>query len=122
MRRVYEIIQDELKEEYINKEKLSIVISTYDPCFLITTTKEVFGVVRMQTDDILILGSEKFLVLEEDELNKAKLSAKPKEALSPETLLIFNGCVLTQQGDMVELRQKEQGKKLQTINEKGENL
>ena len=82
---------------------------------------EVFGVVGMQTDDTLILGSEKFSVLEEDELNKAKLSAKPKEALSPETPLIFNGCVLTQQGDIVELRQKEQGKKLQPINEKGEN-
>ena len=73
-----------------------MVMSTYDPYFLITTTKEVFSVVRMQTDDTLILGSKKFSVLEEDELNKAKLSAKPKEALLPETLLIFNRCVLTQ--------------------------
>src|SRR5438270_5437735 len=118
------MLKDPASVFYYNKrykKKLSIVTSTYNPCFLIATTKEVFGVIGMQTDDTLILGSKKFSVLEKDELNKAKLSAKPKEALSPETPLIFNGCVLTQQGDMVELRQKEQGKKLQTINEKGEN-
>jgi len=76
------------------KEKLSIITSTYDPCFLITT-KEVFGLVGMQTDDILILALEEFSALEDDELSKAKFLVKPKEALTPETLLIFNGCVLT---------------------------
>src|SRR4029077_16149598 len=92
-----------------HKEKLSMITSTYDPCFLITTSPDVFGIVGMQTDDTLILGSEKFSTLEENELTKAKLSAKPKEALSPEAPLIFNGCVLIQQGDSVELRQKDQG-------------
>ena len=49
----------------------------------------------MQTDDTLIIGSKRFLVIEEDELNKAKLNIKPKEALLPKILLIFNRCVLT---------------------------
>ena len=72
-----------------------MVTSTYNPCFLITTTKEVFGIIRIQTDNTLILGSKIFLVLKENKLNKAKLSTKPKEALLPKTLLIFNRCILT---------------------------
>ena len=48
----------------------------------------------MQTDDIFILTSEEFLVLEDDEFYKAKLLVKLKEALAPETPLIFNRCVL----------------------------
>jgi hypothetical protein len=95
--------------------------STYDPCLLIITTKTAFGVVGMQTDDTLILGSKEFDTIEDEELTRAKFSAKPKELLSPETPLIFNGCILTQkEGDAVELRQKEQGKKLKTVNSKAE--
>ena len=48
----------------------------------------------MQTNNILILALKEFLVLEDDELNKAKLFIKFKEALVLETPLIFNGCVL----------------------------
>jgi hypothetical protein len=75
------------------KEKLSIIISTYDPCFLITT-KEVFGLIEMQTDNTLIIASEEFSVLENDELSKVKFFIKPKKALALKTPLIFNGCVL----------------------------
>ena len=32
-------------------EKLLMTTSTYDPCFLVTRTKDQFGVVGMQTDD-----------------------------------------------------------------------
>ena len=48
----------------------------------------------MQTDNILILTSEEFLVLKDNKLSKAKLFIKLKEALAPKTPLIFNGCVL----------------------------
>ena len=48
----------------------------------------------MQTDNILILVLEEFLVLENDKLSKAKFLIKLKEALAPETPLIFNRCVL----------------------------
>ncbi len=105
-----------------HKEKLSMVTSTYDPCLLITTTENAFGIVGMQTDDTLILGSEEFSILENDELTKANLSAKPKEVLCSNTPLIFNGCILTQHEDVVELHQKEQAKKLKLVDAKSENF
>ena len=48
----------------------------------------------MQTDNILIIVLEEFLVLEDNKLSKAKFLIKLKEALAPETLLIFNGYIL----------------------------
>ena len=77
-----------------------MVISTYNPYFLITT-KEVFGLIGMQTDNTLILALEEFLVLEDNKLSKAKFLIKPKEALVLETLLIFNRCILIQYKDTV---------------------
>jgi hypothetical protein len=91
-------------------------MSTYNPCFLITITKAVFGVVGIQTDNTLILGSKEFDTIKDKELTKAKFSAKPKELLSLDTLLIFNSCILTQKEADIELRQKEQGRKLKTVN------
>jgi hypothetical protein len=105
-----------------HQEKLFMVTSTYDPCLLITTTENAFGIVGMQTDDTLILGSEEFSILENDELTKANLSAKPKEVLCSNTPLIFNGCILTQHEDAMELRQKEQAKKLKLVDAKSENF
>jgi hypothetical protein len=83
---------------------------------LITITKTAFGVVRIQTDNILILKSKEFNTIEKEELTKAKFSAIPKELLSSETLLIFNGCILTQKKGDIELQQKKQGRKLKTVN------
>jgi hypothetical protein len=88
---------------------------------LITTTKGAFSIVGIQINNILILGSKEFDTIEEEELTKAKFSAKPKELLSLETLLIFNGCILTQKEEDIELRQKEQGKKLKTVNSKAKD-
>jgi hypothetical protein len=105
-----------------HKEKLSMVTSSYDPCLLITTEKETFGVVGMQTDDTLFLGSEEFATLEENELQKANFSAKLRNELSLTSDLIFNRCVLTQASDdIMTLLQKNQGKKLQLVNAKDTN-
>ena len=71
-----------------------MITSIYNPCFLIITKKEVFSLIGMQTDDILILALEEFSVLKDNEFNKAKFLIKLKEALAPETPLIFNKCVL----------------------------
>jgi hypothetical protein len=102
-----------------HREKLLMTTSSYDPCLLITTQKGAFGVVGMQTDDTLILGSEEFATLENEELQKAQFSAKPRDELSRTTKLIFNGCVLTQNSDdTMTLRQKDQGKKLRLIHTK----
>jgi hypothetical protein len=89
--------------------------STYDPCLLVTTTEDGFGIVGMQTDNTIILVNEHFLTLEKNELLNAKFIAKSKEKLTPNSPLIFNGYVLVQNGNIMSLRQKEQGKKIKLI-------
>jgi hypothetical protein len=68
--------------------------STYDPCLLVTIIENGFGIVRMQTDDIIILADEHFSILKENELLNAKFIAKSKEKLTPDSPLIFNGYIL----------------------------
>jgi len=87
---------------------------------LITTSKDAFRVIGIQTDDTLILEDDNFIKLEQDELEKAKLSAKPVDTLSDETPLIFNGGILRTEGDDIVLVQKGQGKKLQLMNTKSD--
>jgi len=65
-----------------------------------------FGIVSMQTNNIIILGDDQFLALKEDELVKANLIAKLKEKLSLTILLLFNGCILSLNKDSITLRQK----------------
>lgn len=103
-----------------HREKLGMQTSSYDPCLLITTTKDAFGIVGMQTDDTLILGDDNFARIEDEELHKAKLSAKPTEALSYETPLIFNGGILRTEGDDIILAQKGQGKKIRPVDPKAD--
>ena len=97
-----------------HKEKLQMETSTYDPCLLITkgNEKQRFGIVGIQTDDTIILASPEFSDLEEKELI---FTAKPKEQLTAVNPLIFNGCVLTKEGNDLIMRQKEQGKKINLI-------
>ena len=81
------------------KDKLSMETLTFDPYLLVTRNKDgLFGMVAIQTDDILILGDNAFVELERIELEKAKLIAKPTESLARDTLLIFNGCKLVMDG------------------------
>jgi hypothetical protein len=40
------------------KKKLLITIFTYDLCLLVITTKEVFGIIGIQTNNIIILGNK----------------------------------------------------------------
>jgi hypothetical protein len=87
-----------------HREKLLMATSIYDPYFLISITEDSFGIVGMQTDDTIILAAERFSTLKKDELVKAKFLAKPKEKLTAELPLIFNGCVLSQDGRTISLR------------------
>jgi hypothetical protein len=66
----------------------------YNLCLLVTITKNAFRVIKMQTDDTLILGDYKFKQLENEELLKAKLTAKLIKQLLYNTPLIFNGYIL----------------------------
>ena len=99
-----------------HKEKLLMTTSTFDPCFLITTTGTPFGIVGMQTDDTIILGDDQFSTLEEAELVKANLIAKPKQKLDLTTPLLFNGCIISLNEDCIVLRQKGQGNKIDIVN------
>jgi len=81
--------------------------SIFNPCFLITTIRTPFGIVGMQTNNIIILGDDQFLALKEDKLVKANLIAKPKEKLNLIILLLFNGCILSLNKDSIALRQKD---------------
>src|SRR6266581_762283 len=98
------------------KEKLLMTISIFNPCFLIITIGTPFGIVGMQTDNTIILGDDQFSALEEDELVKANLMAKPKEKLNLTTPLLFNRCILSLNENSIILRQKGQGKKIDIIN------
>ncbi|KAF7578394.1 hypothetical protein PtrM4_026340 [Pyrenophora tritici-repentis] len=86
---------------------------TYDPCLLITNgRREAFGIVGLQTDDTLAIRTPAF---------STNFRAKPKERLSKEVSLEFNGCTLTLRGDTILLTQKGQSAKIEIINLKAAN-
>ena len=78
----------------------------YNPCLLVTTTKNVFRVVSIQTDNTLILRNKAFVQLKNKELIKAKLSTKPAKVLLYKTPLMFNSCILKEDRDDILLVQK----------------
>ncbi|KAF1937171.1 hypothetical protein EJ02DRAFT_63582, partial [Clathrospora elynae] len=97
-------------------KELDMATSTYDPCLLITNGgPEAFGIVGLQTDNTLAIGTSAFSSAEEAALQKADFRAKPKDRLSKETPLEFNGCTLTLRGDTITLTQKGQGAKIEVI-------
>ena len=62
-----------------HKEKLLITISIFNPCFLIITIGTPFGIINMQTNNIIILEDNQFLALKEDKLIKVNLLTKLKK-------------------------------------------
>ena len=85
------------------KKKLLIIIFIFDPCFFITTIGTLFGIVGMQTDNIIILRDDQFLAFKENKLVKVNLIIKPKEKLNLIILLLFNGCILSLNKDFIAL-------------------
>ena len=77
--------------------------SIFDPYFLIITTETPFGIVGIQTNNIIILGDNQFLALKEDELVKVNLIVKLKEKLNLITLLLFNRYILSLNEDSITL-------------------
>jgi hypothetical protein len=87
--------------------------STYDSCLLIiTANSEHFGMMGMQTDDTLGLCDEGFSTLEAEKL---RFTAKDKQLLEKDKPLLFNGCILSIDGNILQLRQKNQGQKLEIV-------
>lgn len=96
-----------------HKEKLQMVTSTYDPCLLLSSKKEAFGLLGMQVDDTFWLGNKQFADAEEAELQKAGLKFKPKQQLTTESDLDFNGSVLKLlPNNIMRLQQRGQSKSL----------
>ena len=62
----------------------------YNLCFFITTIGILFGIVNMQTNNIIILKNDQFLALKENELVKVNFIIKLKEKLNLIILLLFN--------------------------------
>jgi hypothetical protein len=92
-----------------------MIQSTYDPCLLHTEKEGLFGVIGMQTDDTLFVGNKAFVKLENDELNKAQILAKPIEMLMKSNTLIFNGRKIHREGTTILLTQKKQGDRIELI-------
>ncbi|KAI1000667.1 hypothetical protein K3495_g7531 [Podosphaera aphanis] len=101
-----------------HKQQLGMEMSTSVPFLLITVgSADSFGIVGMQTDDTLMLGTESFSVQEEMQLEKAKFRAKARIVLKPGIVLDFNGVKLSiSHDDILVLRQKRQGAKIE-VNE-----
>ena len=101
---------------------MDISTSTYDLCLLITNRNyNAFGIVGIQTDNTLILGTDAFSSLKEKKLEKAQFRSKPKTVLTLDTELDFNGYILTIKGNSINLKQKGQGGKIYLIDIKAPN-
>jgi hypothetical protein len=88
-------------------EKLIMKVSIYDPCLLITLASfERFGMVEMQTNDTFGLSDDAFAI---KKFQKLVFTVKKKQFLTPDNPLLFNGCVLTVNRDILRIRQKNQG-------------
>lgn len=99
-------------------EQLLLGISTYDPCLLYTKEKndETFGIVGLQADDTLILGTPSFMKKEGSEITMTGFRAKPPILLTTLTPVNFNGCIvkLLEDGSLV-MGQKDQANKIELI-------
>ncbi|KAJ4159560.1 uncharacterized protein LMH87_008458 [Akanthomyces muscarius] len=105
-----------------HREKLGMTNSTFDPCLMISEDDK-FGIVGMQTDDTIGLSDERFFIHEQEELEKAGFAAKPKERLTMETPITFNGCRLElEEGGVIHLMQKSQAKKMKIPTSKQEYI
>ena len=89
-----------------HKEKLLITTFIFNPYFLITTMGTLFGIISIQTNNIIILGDDQFSALKKNNLVKVNLIAKPKEKLNLIILLLFNRCILFLNKDFITLHQK----------------
>ncbi len=71
--------------------------STYDSCLLFTKSinQRAFELIKMQTNNTLMLKDEQFAKLEEKELQKANLMSKNREILITFTSIKFNDEIIS---------------------------
>ena len=106
-----------------HQEKLRLTQSTYDPCLLFVNEASYFGLVGLQTDDTLFLGSKDFLMAEETELKKAKFMSKEREQLTTDNSIKFNGGRISLQSNgTITLTQEIYNKMLKTVEQSPADL
>jgi hypothetical protein len=93
--------------------ELSIEQSTYDPCLLYS--KQPFGIVGLQTDNTLFVGTNDFAKTEQLKLQEAKFLAKERECLTVDYDLKFNGGIIHTDTTGITLIQECQYKNLRTV-------
>lgn len=94
------------------KKKLRIEMTFYDTCLFITKDSgNNIGIVGLQTDDTVNVGTETFIKKEEKEIIRAKFKAKdqiiPEIGISPD----FNGCSMTIEVESIINLQKNQAER-----------
>jgi hypothetical protein len=86
-------------------------VSTYNLCLLIIlTSSECFGMVEMQINDTFGLSNDAFAI---KKFQKLVFTAKKKQFLTPDNPLFFNKCVFIVNKNILCIRQKNQGQKLE---------
>ena len=96
--------------------RLGMSISTYDPCLLFTTDgQDTFGITAMQTDDTLSFATAPFSQKEEEKLAEAAFRAKPKEFLSEDNPIEFNGGKIQLDSHDILFQQKGQASQLRPV-------
>ena len=88
--------------------------STYDPCLLYSI--EPFGLVGLQTDNTLFLGTEKFAEQEQIQLDKAGFLAKKREQLTTTNNIKFNGGIIQlEENGTIVITQERQCRNIKTV-------
>ena len=98
---------------YVNN--LGMIASTFDNCLLYRPDGT--ALVGLQTDDSLIAATPEFIALEEIELKKAKLLAKPTEQLTTLHPVNFNGFIITLDNNMIKISQAKQSEAIRLLPE-----
>jgi hypothetical protein len=71
-------------------DKLKMIQFTYNSCLLYIIDRICMSIINMQTDDILILIDQLFVVVEIEAIDSAKIMIKTREQLNFENALKFN--------------------------------
>jgi hypothetical protein len=98
-------------------------VFTYNPCLLYNHGNPGFGLVGLQTNNILFLKDQLFATAKELQLKNIRLMAKQREKLTIKTLLKFNSGYITLNTDgSITFNQPRQCENLSLVNIKNVNI
>jgi hypothetical protein len=97
-----------------------MIESTFDSCLLhiVEFINQNFGIVRLQTDDTLIVADDEFVTLKENELIRARLTFKKREKLISTISIKFNNDLIFLFDNFLLLNQSKQFDQIRLIDVK----